>query len=206
MREYYVANISFSPDDLYHHGIKGQKWGVRRFVNPDGTLTPEGKRRYGTAENFYASKQGQNYARQNAQQNKTSQGSSKVKSAAKIGLAIVGAGLAAYGGYKLSKIIDANNTKYAADVFDSELSKIIKGRDKAQVSINRAIMGNSAYDRSKRDRLLARVESNSNRLINKASNNFERTLDSNIFKKASNAYKYAKKQRLNPRFGGIVRR
>ena len=32
---------------LYHHGIKGQKWGVRRFQNPDGTLTLKGKRRYG---------------------------------------------------------------------------------------------------------------------------------------------------------------
>lgn len=28
---------------LYHHGIKGQKWGVRRYQNPDGTLTAEGK-------------------------------------------------------------------------------------------------------------------------------------------------------------------
>ena len=32
--------------ELYHHGIKGQRWGVRRFQNPDGTLTPEGKIRY----------------------------------------------------------------------------------------------------------------------------------------------------------------
>ena len=30
---------------LEHHGIKGQKWGVRRFQNPDGTLTAAGKRR-----------------------------------------------------------------------------------------------------------------------------------------------------------------
>ena len=33
-------------DSLAHHGIKGQRWGVRRFQNPDGTLTPEGKARY----------------------------------------------------------------------------------------------------------------------------------------------------------------
>lgn len=32
---------------LSHHGIKGQKWGVRRYQNPDGTLTAEGKRRAG---------------------------------------------------------------------------------------------------------------------------------------------------------------
>lgn len=31
---------------LAHHGTKGMKWGVRRYQNPDGTLTIEGKRRY----------------------------------------------------------------------------------------------------------------------------------------------------------------
>lgn len=31
--------------ELFHHGIKGQKWGVRRFQNPNGTLTTEGKKR-----------------------------------------------------------------------------------------------------------------------------------------------------------------
>lgn len=32
--------------ELCHHGIKGQKWGVRRFQNSDGTWTEEGKQRY----------------------------------------------------------------------------------------------------------------------------------------------------------------
>lgn len=34
--------------ELYHHGIQGQKWGVRRFQNSNGSLTSAGKQRYGT--------------------------------------------------------------------------------------------------------------------------------------------------------------
>lgn len=32
--------------ELYHYGIKGQKWGVRRYQNSDGSLTTVGKKRY----------------------------------------------------------------------------------------------------------------------------------------------------------------
>ena len=33
-------------DELRHYGVKGMKWGVRRFQNKDGSLTPSGKKRY----------------------------------------------------------------------------------------------------------------------------------------------------------------
>lgn len=34
-------------NELKHYGVKGQKWGVRRYQNNDGTLTDAGKKRYG---------------------------------------------------------------------------------------------------------------------------------------------------------------
>ena len=52
IRENKANNVKYSDifdedeNCLEHHGIKGQKWGVRRFQNPDGSLTEEGKKRY----------------------------------------------------------------------------------------------------------------------------------------------------------------
>lgn len=42
----YRISAYYSPYELYHFGIKGQKWGIRRYQNSDGSLTKEGKQRY----------------------------------------------------------------------------------------------------------------------------------------------------------------
>ncbi len=54
MSEYY--SIAPYSSELYHHGIKGQKWGVRRFQNKDGSLTSAGRKRLKTGTSSKKSK------------------------------------------------------------------------------------------------------------------------------------------------------
>lgn len=42
----WTYNYAYPSNELYHHGIKGQRWGVRRYQYADGSLTPAGKKRY----------------------------------------------------------------------------------------------------------------------------------------------------------------
>lgn len=44
-----LTGMDDNDNSLAHHGIKGQQWGQRRFQNPDGSLTPAGKKRYGSS-------------------------------------------------------------------------------------------------------------------------------------------------------------
>lgn len=104
-------------DELYHHGVKGQRWGIRRYQNPDGSLTEAGRARYGSVKKLE-----KEYTKQKNKFYKD-----------------IGNGMMAYnhtadkmnkGGY------DAINKKYEKDTFDSEFSskrgqQYIKEIDKA---------------------------------------------------------------------------
>lgn len=47
----YYSGAEHDTHSLEHYGVKGQKWGIRRFQNSDGTLTSAGKQRYGKSSN-----------------------------------------------------------------------------------------------------------------------------------------------------------
>ena len=58
-------------NELYHHGILGQKWGIRRYQNKDGSLTKAGIKRYGTVSNFNKVKKAEAKAKSDAIKAKT---------------------------------------------------------------------------------------------------------------------------------------
>ena len=88
-------NEVWNPNELYHHGIKGQKWGVRRFENYDGTLTQAGKDRYG-----YKNTE----RRRSNNKNSIKDFYRKHKTAINATAAIAATALVAYGAYKVANI------------------------------------------------------------------------------------------------------
>ena len=52
-----ISDGSFiSDEEIYHHGIKGMRWGIRRYQNPDGSLTPAGRKHLEKADIKWAKK------------------------------------------------------------------------------------------------------------------------------------------------------
>lgn len=113
--EYMIIN-----GELCHYGLKGMKWGQRRWQNTDGTFNEAGKQRYFGKSSSHrpesVMKLQKNSSSKNTKavpKNKTNKASEKelaelkAKRAAKAkkiaiaGAAVVATGLAAYGGYKL---------------------------------------------------------------------------------------------------------
>lgn len=75
-------------NELYHHGIKGMRWGIRRFQKENGSLTPAGKKK-------------KRYSEQDESSDKKKGLTSNQKKAITIGTAVVVTALATYGSYKL---------------------------------------------------------------------------------------------------------
>lgn len=99
---YYVIS-----DELSHHGILGQKWGVRRFQNKDGSLTAEGKKRYDEDGSPEEKKKGL---------------TDKQKKALIIGASVTAGLIVGYGAYRLHEINRFNKSDFG------DLGFILKNR------------------------------------------------------------------------------
>ena len=162
--------------ELYHHGIKGQKWGIRRFQNEDGSYTAEGKKRYGRelakkAYNALSSDKAQKALRGFAKVTKPLQKSNKkvdknsdeykqrqekLKKAAKIGLAVAGTALAVYGTYKAvdfinnKKAVSLGKKAYEQTVKDRKLLEgLVEGGKKVRTGANAAYQQSYQVGRQK---------------------------------------------------------
>lgn len=106
--------FEYNGQELKHYGVKGQKWAVRRYQNPDGSLTAEGKRRYGSVENY-------NIARA-----KSSSRNKKIAAGVGTGALVLGAGALA---------LRSNAGRKALKRAMSSVKKI--GSNKESVKLNR---------------------------------------------------------------------
>lgn len=82
------------PTDEYlmHHGTKGQKWGVRKYQNTDGSLTAEGRRHYGIGEGLRKAKEYLTERDENGKLHLSKQGK-RIAIGAGVGAAAIGAGI-----------------------------------------------------------------------------------------------------------------
>lgn len=118
-------------NELYHHGVKGQHWGQRRYQNADGSYKSGAEGRYASPLKKIKSKiKGAvatvKKARQERREAKEARKYIKRGNKTRVAMALVGGALVAYGGYKLSKKIGAN---------------VASGAGKKEVSTALAVIG-----------------------------------------------------------------
>ena len=96
---------------LKHHGIKGMKWGVRRYQNEDGTLTPAGLKRQAKFDKEFKTAKKLDPNATDEEATDLANRRLRLKKYLKIGLGVTAGVLVAYGGYKLYQTYKWNSSE-----------------------------------------------------------------------------------------------
>ena len=121
----------YTDECLEHHGIRGQKWGVRRFENKNGHLTAAGRKRYDTDEdgNYKKVSKSPTPKPNSSEEGQKKKGlTDKQKKMIVAGAAIAGTALAAYGGYKLYQLNEKAKNGLADDLHQKAAKNIAEGQ------------------------------------------------------------------------------
>lgn len=188
---------------LMHHGIKGQKWGVRRFQNEDGSLTGAGESRYNDGEGGFKFGEHASSGGSRNKSVKSSRSNKKVKSkrtpeqkkalAKKIAIAAGATAVAAAGAYIVSRNIKNKANKKLLDTYSQRVSSINKAHkntlDNIDLGLNLGKKPNK-NDYGLANRLYDRTRKNTNMNLGEAKRLYEdqRRKNKSVFK----AYKYLK--------------
>lgn len=142
-------------EELYHHGILGQKWGVRRYQNSDGSLTSAGKRRYygqrEDAQEYKYNKSGESGMKGLGTKIRTesSHMSDKTKKALIVGATVATTSLTLIGMAKLSQI--ANKADTGRQVVNTVMNTASSNVSRSAVNATRTAV-NATANRPKMSR------------------------------------------------------
>lgn len=131
---------------LYHHGILGQRWGVRRYQNKDGSLTSAGKARYGdggksgNTSNRHRTKLEQKYRNKGASEKDAKSKASKRIRTEKAIAAIAGVTLVAAGAYAATRYAKRNKNVHAAITSAQRVSALLDDPNRYSL----AVVGNQS--------------------------------------------------------------